>query len=630
MLKPHVLLIISSVLFLFQPSALLADDNPSRVLVIYNAAFPDFNGNGVGDSKEVALYYQAKRGIPQQNMLAVSCSQDFEYVLDPGWKAFFNEVIEPLRARLTILGEEQIYFMVTCFGMPLKFIRNGMYTDRAIDQLLAYPWNIGTAEKYDLPKRWWNNPYLEESPSIPPDQGHFDHSIKFRDYNLYLVTRLSGPTAAHAVDLVDRALYGEQYLWPDPGYYQGTLYIDTQYKAYSDQELQGYPFGYLWYDTCDKSIAYAKFFADASGYDWLWENTSTELEIGDPGATYHTGDLADSAPQALLYAGWYNINKYNDVWEWIPGSAACDLNSLSILEIREPAPASFLANAFLRGLTCGTGVIYEPLTTGHQRPEVFFHAVLNGFNFAEASGLCTPTLCFANMSVGDPLYNPHRSGKLPQLDTIPPPVPRMAISSTPGINTERNLSVGIDTRGRDPDVIVVEVEYGLTAAYGSSIPFGAVFRTKHDLLLDGLVPSTLYHVMARVEDPAGSSAQSQDFIFFTEEPAPLVVDLSPDKQSVPQSTPFDLAFLISSAGGIEQITRRKVTVTAQHLGIVDLNVTGFLASLPYSVEHDPGYDTCVYRFRLPGLASPGTYQVTFEAVHGGTVSGQDLCTIDVF
>lgn len=605
-------------------------DDPHRVLVIYNANFPDRNGNGIGDSHEVALYYKTRRQIPDGNILGVHCSLDLVYEYED-WSALFHEVIEPLRTRLTALGEEEIDFIVTCHGMPVKFIRiYSPFTDRAIDQIIGYPWNIGTAQGYKLPKRSWPNPYHESSPTIPPDKGHFDHSYKYKDYNIYLVTRLDGPTSAHAVDLVERALYGEMYLWPAPGYHTGTLYIDTQYKAYTNQELQGYPFGYTTYTSCDMSIAYSKIFAEASGYDWLWENTSTEVEIGDPGAMYHTGAPAEEALRALFYAGWYNINKYNDVWEWIPGSAACDLNSLSIIGIRDEAPASFLANAFLRGLTCGAGVIFEPETVGHQKPEVFFHSMLNGFNFAEASGLATPTLCFSNMAVGDPLYNPHRDGKTPVVDTTIPPVPRVTIEAEPGVETERTVVLNIDTRKREPDVVVAEIEYGPTASYGSTVPRGEVFRVRQKKLVEGLAPSTFYHFKARVFDPAGLPAETEDAIFFTEQPAPLIVGAEPDVQSVPVQTPFALDLYLVSEGGIEKITRCSVSLTAPDLGVIDHDATSYFAALPRVLETDPDLTTHLYHFTLPGFSAPGTYVFEVEAEHDGSVVAADSCSVVVF
>ncbi len=53
-----------------------AHPGPTNVLVIYNSAWPDENGDGVGDSREVAEYYASRREIPTNNLLDV-CITNF-------------------------------------------------------------------------------------------------------------------------------------------------------------------------------------------------------------------------------------------------------------------------------------------------------------------------------------------------------------------------------------------------------------------------------------------------------------------------------------------------------------------------------------------------------------------------
>lgn len=611
---------------LFPPCA-LSDDSPDRVLVVYNAAFPDEDGDGTGDSEEVALYYAAKRNIPVDHVLPVTCSLEEVYDLMAGWTDFFNELVIPIQNKLLQLGEEQIYYIVTCYGIPLVFRKKGGFQDRTVDNLLDNLWDLGTPTKKNLPYMWWKHPYSEFSPSVPPDLGHFDHSYKFMGKNIYITVRLTGPCADYAKDLVDRALYADEYLHPSPGCYQGIHYLDTQYKAYTDPELQGYPFGYATYSSADKSIAFAKFWAQASGYAWKWENTSGELEIGDPGAVYHDGTSADTAPQALFYAGWYNHTKYNDVWSWIPGSAACDLNSLSILGMREKEPKQFIPNAFLHGLTCGAGVVYEPTLGGHFRPEVFFYHLLNGFNFAESAALSNPGLCFVGMAVGDPLYNPHAEGKVPEMDVHPPPLPELTLS--PFQSGQVEVTARIDTFNGPPDVMVAEMEYGPTKAYGFKDPFGSVFRMSHGLFMSGLSSSSFYHFRVRVMDPVGNVSETPDYLVYTRNPDPLIVGLAVDPEKSAPHAPFDLNLHLSSLHGVERLSSVLITLTAPSMGIKDLDVTGLFLKMPFWVESDPAVNTVLIHSTWPGFGKPGDYLFTVKGVHASGASAEDNALLSV-
>src|SRR5205814_257065 len=116
-------------------------------------------------------------------------------------------------------------------------------------------------------------------------------------------------------------------------------------------------------------------YAATSGFPMKWENTTAGLSIGDSGATFSDGTIAATAPRALFYAGWYNYERYNDVWAWLPGSAACDLNSGS----------TFGLQALHHGASAAAYVLGEPFLGYHQRPNVLLYYLLHGFNFAEAS-----------------------------------------------------------------------------------------------------------------------------------------------------------------------------------------------------------------------------------------------------
>jgi hypothetical protein len=60
-----------------------------------------------------------------------------------------------------------------------------------------------------------------------------------------------------------------------------------------------------------------------------------------------------------------------------------------------------------------------------------------------------------------------------------------------------------------------QVDYGLTAAYGSASALDTNLVTSHSRTLTGLAPATLYHFRVRSRDATGNLAQSGDFTFST-------------------------------------------------------------------------------------------------------------------
>lgn len=513
---------------------LMADDDPARVLVLFNIDYPDENNNQIGDSHELALYYQQKRGIPEENMLGFYCKTGLYYSTGE-WSDFYDDIVTPVKNRLSVLGEENILFMTVCYGVPLTISVGGTHSSRSLDNALMNLNNIGTRTTPTFSTYWNNNPYLESSPSILPDNGNFDHSYTYLGNHIYPVSRLEGDSVEFAKELVDRALYGELYIDPVAATYTGIGYIDTRYGEYTDSELiAGYPFGYGNYGNGDKSMAFGKFFVDDSDFLLKWEPNSQE--IGEAGALYTDGSNGEIAPDAMWYGGWYNYNNYHDVFDWMVGSVACDLNSNSGASIRSPESASsFLTNAFYRGLTAGPGVTGEPYLSGHPRPEVLLYYMLNGYNFAEASFASNPALSWRVIFFGDPIYNPMKP-KTPQVDIVDPPLPEVWDFATGGAgDTSRTIGIRIDTDGREPDLVVTQIDWGETAAYGNTLPYSDIFRMTSEFELAGLMPDTTYHYMVTIKDPAGNEISSIDYSFHTQINGTTTPTFTPT--SIPTWTP---------------------------------------------------------------------------------------------
>ncbi|MBA3707788.1 MAG: TIGR03790 family protein, partial [Planctomycetes bacterium] len=383
--------------------------DPARLLVVYNANWTgDEDGDGVQDSLEVAQYYMAKRGIPAANILGVA-TNDSGYDAST-YAAMHSELITPLKNKLAALGTTNIDIILMSYRMPIGF------RGQSIDNLvmgLNY-WST-TSDNIS----WTTNPYLEPTPTIGSDNGGFLHSsYQFNGTTMYLVCRLDGSFGVTGcLDLVDQALYGDRYVSSQAGYYGGNIYVDSDGRGgTSDATLAANPAvqsgNYSSYSDCDANIGYGEHYVAASGFPLKW--TCGDGTIGAAGLTFQDGSDATSAPRALMYGGWYNYNNYKNVFEWLPGSVACDLNSSSLIDywLRLPTTLAWGRRALCSGATCVCGVTGEPYTTGHTRPNVLLYYMLNGYSFAEAAAAANPAIGWMSYAIGDPLYAPTRAKTL--------------------------------------------------------------------------------------------------------------------------------------------------------------------------------------------------------------------------
>ena len=131
---------------------------PTNVLVIYNSAWPDENGDGVGDSLEVAEYYVSRRKIPTNNLLEI-CITNFmgQYGSPYGpdrmvelrklfstnvtvsYDVFYSNIVIPAAIKLNStnnltgnLFKKDILFICPVYGMPY-------YVDTHFNDLAEYP-----------------------------------------------------------------------------------------------------------------------------------------------------------------------------------------------------------------------------------------------------------------------------------------------------------------------------------------------------------------------------------------------------------------------------------------------------------------------------------------------------------
>ena len=491
-----------------------ASPDASRVLVVFNAnSTTDGDNDGVPDSLQAAGYFMNKRGVPADNLLGVSCSTSGGYG-SSGYTNYIKEIVLPIRNKLAELGPTNIDIILLCYQMPWTMTDSGGTTISLDNALMGLNYWSTNSDNVS----WSYNPYLEATPTFGTDYGHFDHaSFKFYGTDMYLVSRLDGPNRVWGVlDLVDVARYGDRYISTLPGYYSGNAYVDSRnlLGAATDENLSTNTYvmsgAYYSYESTDVNIAYGEHYVLSSGLPLKWHQNGNI--IGTAGTYFTDGTSAATAPRALLYGGWYAYNNYlKNVWDWLPGSVACDLDSSSFgWDIRSPFTTAWASQAMTYGASCAAGVVNEPYTTGHTRPNILLWAVLQGFNWAEASTLANPAIGWQSMAIGDPLYAPF-APKGPVLDSQAP----VFSTGYPNVYQSNPWGAAINVLVDDmpePEVVCVRVDYGPTTDYGSTST-SRFYGRYHRIALTNVVGGTNIHYQVTVTDPVGNSTSSGDLIF---------------------------------------------------------------------------------------------------------------------
>jgi uncharacterized protein (TIGR03790 family) len=492
--------------------------SPKQVLVVYPTNGPDLDKDGVNDSKQLADYYVQKRGIPAANVLGVNISViQVGYYYGGEYPKFYEDLVVPIKARLAKLGPDSIDVILLVGAIPLE-TRNAAGASVSVDNSLMMLSELEASPNKITAK---DNPYFEARPTVGAHPAHFDHrKYKLGTSELYLVSRIS------SMDQVDQVLYAERFLSPLEGYYHGFVYVDSEYGQGGSGNVAPYTDEYLLSQAkarsgnfgpseaeADMNIAFAEHYVRESGFPLKWENTTNGLVIGQAGAKFSDGTSALTAPRALFYGGWYNYGRYTDVWDWLPGSVVCDLNSGS----------TFANGALSHGASAASYVIGEPYRTGHPRPDVLLYYLLNGYSFAEASSLATPTVGWMTVNQGDPLYTPAApipvtpSPEFPKAllkDTFAPVLasaPLIAASPEPD---DRVIRIAVSDKP-EPELAVAQIEYGPDTQYGKTVSSGPGYKRKLSVTLKDLQKKTVYHYRITLTDPSGNVTVTGDYTFDT-------------------------------------------------------------------------------------------------------------------
>jgi len=391
---------------------------PKELLLLVNRQVPA--------AKELAAYYQQKRGIPEDNLLLL----DLPEAETLSRKVYQENLVTPL---LNFLGKRQkaasIRGLVLFYGIPMRVsapevaasdrpqweaLQNqrkklGRQLDAlsqddsrrpALKNQLAelkkkisrlIPPEQGAAVDSELTlvlnhdyslERWQPNPYFV------PFQKQRDQ-LAFGKDQVLMVARLDGPTPAIVRRMIDDSLAAEAVGL------QGRAYFDARWAPTKDPNPQGYA-------LYDRSLQRAAGLTE--------KLTRLSMVLDQQERLFQPGE----APEAAIYAGWYSLAKYVDAFDWRPGAVAYHMASSECTTLKRTGSQVWCKRLLEDGVAATIGPVAEPYIQGFPLPELFFGYLYDGYySLMESYFLSLPFLSWQMILVGDPLYRPFRNGSQP-------------------------------------------------------------------------------------------------------------------------------------------------------------------------------------------------------------------------
>ncbi len=351
-----------------------------RVLVVFNSK--------VKDSRKVADHYAAMRKIPTGNLCAIRLSdyEPYDGTESVPWDEFDARVKKPIRKCLDAVGRKKILYVVFTFGTPFRITSTPNKWGVSVDQFVADIW-----DETGQPNRS-SNPYFAMSQSR---EGQYQPFVSLEEYRvrsdaktIYSVWRLDGANAALARNLVDLALAAER------SGLKGQACFDRRFGANMNAIHDSR------HGSGDWDLYRAAQFAREAGLPVLED--SHDAEFG-------TSPAPRRCDHAILYAGWYSLDHYNDAFSWSPGAVGIHLDSASAANPRDGT--NWSANAIRKGITVTVGAITEPDLFGLPHPDGFVRNLLDGANVGDAFLRNTAWLKWMILQIGDPLYRPFAAAR---------------------------------------------------------------------------------------------------------------------------------------------------------------------------------------------------------------------------
>lgn len=383
-------------------------------------------------SRAVAEHYCAKRGVPNDHVIALPLPVDEEMS-----RADYETLLRnPLRERLKALRGRD-FILLTTYGVP---IRVGGLTPRPEDagkvatvqkdlqtvterlqqteQQLRETENAKDAGRAESLKRakqslqrsqqqlqtqeaelsrkdthaavdselallWWPN-YPLYRWQLNPRYFQIPAAERQKRPPVVLTCRLDGPTPEIAKRLVDDALAAEAAGGP-----RGTAYVDARNLKWesANDVVAGTYGGY------DESLRELADLFKQAGLNTVLDNNEPVFPPG-------------SCPNAALYCGWYSLDTYVPAFQFQQGAVAVHIASGEAVSLRVPNPPRWVPSLLKNGVAASLGPVAEPYLIAFPKPATFFGFLLAGDSLVESYWLSNHFTSWQIMLIGDPLYRP--------------------------------------------------------------------------------------------------------------------------------------------------------------------------------------------------------------------------------
>jgi len=386
-------LVLLTLLALLAPAGVRAGGD--EVVVIYNSRVPE--------SQAVAAHYAAARRVPAKQVFGFALTAN-EVISRAEFRA---DLQQPLAKALAAAGlwklgqtpipasatspahsetrvvAAKIRYAVLCYGMPLKIAPGSVSDDEA--PYITRPELRRDDASVDSELAWLPLIHTEMSLVGPLPNSVFGSTNRLLlspTNGLLLVTRLDGPTAEIASNLVAKAILAERDgLW-------GRAYIDTRNEP---TNASFYP-GDVW---MREGAA-------------ICRNQGFDVDVDTNLATF---PVAYPMSHIAIYAGWYDGDVSGPFTlpavEFMTGAIAYHLHSYSAATLRSTTQ-SWCGPLLAKGATCTMGCVNEPYLQFTPHVGVFLNSLACGYTFGEAAWAAQPALSWQTTVIGDPLYQPFK------------------------------------------------------------------------------------------------------------------------------------------------------------------------------------------------------------------------------